>query len=540
MSQIIGIDFGTTNSVVSFFNNRSGRITALRPLLGSGVSGDTTIPTAVYYLDSDDFCIGEEALQRGVVNPRGLVTGFKVDLGQKKRYDVVTDKGDEIEISPGQATRHFFSKLIKMYEKKLAINDTADIKAVVTVPAKFTPAQKNLIKKEASGVLAQDTVIAAEPTAAAAKACYEKGISDRTVLIYDFGGGTFDVSVMEAKAKINSLSFTEIVTGGSKSLGGNDITAVIAQEIADEISSGYGLLLPTDDEKTGKYRILDQCDYEENRLSYDEYYKNMVKIFDYAEEMKLYFNNGGINETFDAPLLNFCIGNNRFEDIADLSFEKQEIDDLIRDKVEETIKITRRVFDSAKSNNADIDEIVLVGGSSHLSLVYEKLEKEFPNVEITISDDCENIISMGAVALAKNSLENIVQKTNCEYGIIGYHKNIPDCFVSMVGMGVTLPFTGSRVALLSYDNQTRLSIPIYEWDKLNYPKSTRRIHPGIEEIEEVQIDNLPPGLKKSDTQIKFTLTMNSDGSFDVSVEVLSGGNVIKADSMTVGKGSDLE
>lgn len=277
MGQTIGIDFGTTNTVVSF-KNKKGKIICLR-----GENNSKSIPTALYFLSKNDYVIGEKALKLADAANIEPIVSFKSHLEEKRfRYDVVCEDGGSFKLSAKKATTYFLSKIINSAQDRVikvfgAVDGYIE-KAIITVPAKFSTASKEEIRDAAIAAGLSDVEMTLEPTAAAAAAyqALEETNPVTTMLVYDFGGGTFDISVMQATKKENHIKYEQIYTAGDKELGGNDVTYLIACDILEKVNEAYDLDMEFDEDVSGLYRFIHQDSYDGD-LPYNLYRENVKK-----------------------------------------------------------------------------------------------------------------------------------------------------------------------------------------------------------------------------------------------------------------------
>lgn len=534
MGQTIGIDFGTTNTVVSYVNKK-GKIISLK----SRINNSVTIPSAVYYSSEDDYDIGEIAIQKSQLNPRGLVTSFKSDIASKTKRVVTLEDGSTMKISSKKVAQHFLNKVLLSIQDVLirafgAENGYIE-KAVITVPAKFSPTEKEQIKKSALKAGFKSVDLAYEPTSAAASYQNEINIqnnTDNTILVYDFGGGTFDVSVVKAIKKNDSIEYRELQTSGNKSLGGNDITIKIVEDIIEQVNGFFGLDLELDTDKKGLYRYFDR-DLYDGMLSYEYYYKNIYTITNCAETLKIALSQD--DEYTETIFIHLNGDVQPFE----VYYSKQEFEDIILDSINKTVDITKKIINDLNADNIKIDEVVLAGGSSNIQMIPSILQSK-TNLKVCPSDDFSTLISKGAVILNQNNCNKVTQITNNEYGIIVKDGRIFDKFEMLIPLNVKLPYTIKKSLFLNVDGQDSIEFKIYERDIQNYPKSTRLIHDGIELIDTVQINKLPKNLSKDNTRIDLNLTLNEDGSISVSADLCVDNKILSKSIFDINKESNLE
>ena len=529
MGKEIGIDFGTTNTVVSYVNKKG----SLRQLK---YDRKEIIPTIIYFKTEDEYYVGQKAndLLRANKNQAG-VTNFKPIIGEKTKIEIVPEEGEPFTMRPRKLAQLFLNKIVGGMQEKLfkefgPIDGCIDT-AVITVPAKFNSTEKENIRKAAKDAGLRMAKLAAEPTAAAIAYQNDLGIeegedSKNAVLVYDFGGGTFDVSVI---CKDNG-KFREIATDGDKELGGSNLTARIAENLLEAVNDEYGMELPFDPEEFDE-------DYHE--MPHATYVKNMIEINSAANNIK---------ETLsDAEhVIQDCTIIDTEGETQNYTFNygRKEIEKIIKADIKHTVDITSNAITEAKNQGVNISQVVLAGGSSNIPLVKELLEKEVSLENVVYSEDVSTLISRGAAVLAGKvqSLSDVTsQITNAQLGIAATEGIQYGKFQMIIPANAKLPCSGTRNFNLTNDGQTRLDITYYEYDVKNYPHAVRVDEQGMNEIDTLIIDNLPEGLKKDEVVVEVTFTAEADGSLDISAEVKdTQGNSIQAGEMSIAKESDLE
>lgn len=521
MGQAIGIDFGTTNTVVSYKNKRGN----LKQL---DYNGHILIPSVIYFKTKDNYLIGYSARNNLATNPAACVENFKSKLGERGfSYKVKAENGDAITILPRRAVKLFLSKIINDIEQKLfdefgTDNGVID-RVVITVPAKFNPTEIESIKKAAGDALNLKVRAVFEPTAAAVAAMEEDGEAVNKVLIYDLGGGTFDVSFIQRNSEKNK--FKNVVSpDGDKKLGGNLFTELLAEKLLDWANEEYGTEF--------KMNYFDE-DYGISELHYKQ---NLIAVRREANRVKEELSEVEVtNANF-----NFWTSEDNSED-ADIPVTRKEFEKIIKKKVVETVNKTYEAVTSPQAAAiGEIDKIVLAGGSSKIPLIKDLLSEKLDR-EVECSDEVSTLISRGAAILAQdmNQLDDIEQVTSFQIGISATEGLNYGKFQMIIPENVSLPYTNTRDFRLAQDNQRGLDIAYYEYDIKKYPKATRTENDGFQEIDVLHIE-LPEGLKKNNTTVRVTFAAEADGSLNLSAEILDGnGNKIDSGKLHVDKESDL-
>lgn len=521
MGKAIGIDLGTTNIVVSYFDKKN-KVKIFRE------KGEIIIPSALYLVSKTEYLIGENALSRGKVNPRSLITNFKYDMGENRKKVFIAENGDKVSLNSTQVARKVLEEVLNKVTKKI-IKDFPgeDIEqAVITVPAKFNPIQKDNTKKAAFEAGLQDVKLALESTAAAIAYADENDIKSK-ILIYDFGGGTFDVSLIEK----TSSGFREVVTPeGDRHLGGNLLTKRIADYLFDEIENELGLEMPKE---------RDEFDPEDYDFEYPEdiYVKNYIAVYNLAEKIKKDFNEtDNINETIQiqTPRKTGITLEN-----IDISLDYKTFCKIIESDINRTITIVDRVLKESNVDKNDIT-VILTGGSSLLKLVGVKLEEYFNKGIETFKT--ASLISEGACILTQkidgleiegNLPNDIGVKVNKKLGRVEFEPLLEAGTPEKNAEGI-------KDFELMEDNQKTLKVQLYERDKTNYPNAIKINDEGCTELDSLEI-NLPENLKKSDTLVRLKLNILKDGTLALNVSLHnSRGEKIYSENLEIERAGILE
>lgn len=530
MGKEIGIDFGTTNTVVSYVNKK-GRLRQLR------FDGSTLIPSVVYFKTKNEPIIGKKAKKLMELNKNQAgIASFKPKIGDKDfKYEVVAENGDEFKIKPRKVATIFLQAIIKSIQDKLvlefgAIEGCID-KTVLTVPAKFSSTDKESTRKAAKAAGFDMTKLAAEPTAAAI--AYKSDLGDDNgdddndaILVYDFGGGTFDVSVIQRQRG----TFREIATGGDKELGGNKLTSKLEELLLEKINDKYKLDMPLDEEEFFE---------DDNGINEEQYKKNISSIHDAANTIKEDLSD---EESVMQPI-NILLPGDKNE-VFETEVKREELEDCIRDDIEHSVEITKKIIEEAKAKDVEIGQIVLAGGSSNIPMVKEMLDEQLQQENIVYSDDVSTMISRGAAILAQklDNIDDVTQQlTNVQLGVAATEGMQFKKFQVIIPENTPLPCRRKRTFSLAKDGQRRLEIAYYEYDVKNYPGAVRVDEDGISEVDTLIIDNLPPDLDRDNTNVVVEFIAQKDGSLDINVDIEDkAGNKMKSDSLSISKGSDLE
>lgn len=535
MGQAIGIDFGTTNTVVSYMN-RAGNFKQLE------YNGSPIIPSVIYFKSKSDYVIGMRAKNFRITAPKSCVENFKSHLGDKKfSYKVTAANGETFEINPRKATNLFLNKVVEGVRDKLfkdfpTTEEGRIDRAVITVPAKFNPKEIEIIKSAAGNALnieKENIRLVYEPTAAAFAAQKDEGSSVNKVLIYDLGGGTFDVSLIRRDNERNK--FVPVTTAdGNKHLGGNLLTDLIAKKIMQWTNEE---LEDSDSEFT-----LSEKDYDEEEfpVTKNEYIQNIANVRITAEQIKEKLSE---TEEEDAEF-NFWISKNESRLIS-IPVTRKEVEKIIKKEIAETVDITcNTIFSPDAKAIGEIDRIVLAGGSSKIPLIREMLADKLQRDDIDCAPEVYSLISRGAAILAQNITlqedDEVEQVTNFQIGIAATSGMLFGKFEKIIPENEKLPYTATKDFNLSYDGQTQLDISYYEYDVKKYPNSKTINDDGFQEIDVLHVE-LPENLKKNNTIVRVEFKANTDGCLDITAQIFdTNGNKIKDDDvLKVNKESDL-
>ena len=528
MGKEIGIDFGTTTTEVSYID-KNGHSRAMK-LEG----GKDVIPTVLYFMSEDNWIIGKKASTMSRVHPEACVKNFKLYFTDPlKKYKVMAENGDEFVIKPIQAAQYYLNSLIQIIQPKLIKEfgekeGTID-KAVITAPALFDEFKRSAIKdallKAGSKAGFSDIKIATEPTAAAVAYQEENCDDGETILVYDFGGGTFDVSIIQKNGEI----YSEVDTDGDPALGGNLLTEQLAEVLwvncLDYVDREY----PFDEHEADHYS---EDDYDLERL---KFIRNRNAVFNAAEDIKIDF----LEEDEINVQIPFFFDNESDPALVDVTMNIEEFNDIILSDVERTIEITklvlRRAIESGKISK--IDQVVLAGGSSQLRLIKDLLaeEKDLKDL-VGNGEDSSTLISRGAAKLASIELK-VEEKTRFEIGTRVVKGTSLDEFEKIIDAGVQLPCTGEHTFYLNREGQEEVIIEYFEKDIKNYPNASSIDDEGINLVGKLIISGIP---KQEGLSLNVIFSIERDGTPTINAKIIDGnGDTVKADQLSVNKGGNL-
>ncbi|MBT2284356.1 molecular chaperone DnaK [Paenibacillus polymyxa] len=458
MSKVIGIDLGTTNSCVAVMEGGEAVVIP-------NPEGARTTPSVVGFKKDGERVVGETAKRQAITNPDRTIISIKRHMGTSHKETI-----DSKDYSPQEISAIILQKLKSDAEAYLGQTVT---QAVITVPAYFNDSQRQATKDAGKIAGLEVLRIVNEPTAAALAYGMEKS-EDQTILVYDLGGGTFDVSILE----LGDGFFEVKATSGDNQLGGDDFDQVIIDYLVSEFKKDQGIDLSKD--KAAVQRLKDAAEKAKKELS------------------------GVLTTTISLPFITVADG---VPQHLELNLSRAKFEEISAGLVERTLEPTRRALSDAGMTANDIDKIVLVGGSTRIPAVQEAIKK-LTGKEPHKGVNPDEVVALGAAVQAgvlTGDVKDVVllDVTPLSLGI----ETAGGVFTKMIERNTTIPTSKSQVFSTYADNQPSVEIHVLQGE--------REMAAGNKSLGRFMLGDIPPA-PRGVPQIEVSFDIDANGIVNVS------------------------
>ena len=466
MGKIIGIDLGTTNSEVAVIEGG-------RPTIIKSAEGQSYFPSVVAFTKDGELLVGEMAKRQAVVNPEGTVMRIKRKMGTKEKVKIHGK-----EYTPEQISAFILQKIKRDAEDFLGEKIS---EAVITVPAYFDDDQRQATKN--AGIIAGFDVkrIINEPTAAAlAYGLDKKG--EHKIAVYDFGGGTFDITIMEVGEGV----FEVLSTNGDTQLGGSDMDKALVDYIIDNFKKENGVDLSKDP-------------------------KALQRIYEAAENAKIELSSK-LQTEINLPYITVVDGEPKH---LEMKLSRAQLEQLIEPIIDKSFGPCKQALEDAKLKPEDIDHIVLVGGTTRIPLIRKKVEEFFGKAPERGVDPME-CVAVGA-AIQAGVLSGAIDKEIVLLDVTPLTLSVETLggvATPIISRNTTIPVRRSKIFTTAADNQTTVEIHVVQGERSMAAdnKSLGRFH----------LTGIPPA-PRGIPQIEVTFDIDVNGILNVSAKDLATG-----------------
>lgn len=505
MGKIIGIDLGTTNSCVSILDGDSAKVI-------ENAEGDRTTPSIIAYADEGEILVGQPAKRQAVTNPDNTLFAIKRLIGRRFKDDVVqkdikmvpykiveADNGDawvEVKgekLAAPQISAEILKKMKKTAEDYLGETVT---EAVVTVPAYFNDAQRQATKDAGKIAGLEVKRIINEPTAAALAYGMDKSKGDKTIAVYDLGGGTFDISIIEIAEVDGEHQFEVLSTNGDTFLGGEDFDLRLIEFLADEFKKDTGI------------------DLHNDPLA-------LQRLKEGAEKAKVELSSAQQTDVNLPYITADATGPKHLN----VKITRAKLESLVEELVQRSLEPCKIALQDSNLSASEIDEVILVGGQTRMPMVQEKVA-EFFGKEARKDVNPDEAVAMGAAiqgAVLAGDVKDVLllDVTPLTLGI----ETMGGVATPVIEKNTTIPTKKSQIFSTADDNQNAVTIHVVQGERKQAAQNK-----SLGRFDLAEIPPAPRGVP----QIEVTFDLDANGILNVSAQDKATGKqqsiVIKASS----------
>ncbi len=489
MGKIIGIDLGTTNSCVAIMDGPKARVL-------ENAEGDRTTPSIIAYTQDNETLVGQPAKRQAITNPKNTLFAIKRLIGRRFQdeevqrdkdimpYKIIeADNGDawlevkKQKIAPPQVSAEVLKKMKKTAEDYLGSSVT---EAVITVPAYFNDAQRQATKDAGRIAGLEVKRIINEPTAAALAYGLDKEVGNRTVAVYDLGGGTFDISIIEIDEVDGEKTFEVLATNGDTHLGGEDFDSRLINYLVEEFKKEQGIDLRSDP-------------------------LAMQRLKEAAEKAKIELSS---TQQTDANLP-YITANATGPKHMNIKVTRAKLESLVEDLITRSIETLKVALKDASLSVSEIQDVILVGGQTRMPMVQKKVA-EFFGKEPRKDVNPDEAVAVGAAVqggVLSGDVKDVLllDVTPLSLGI----ETMGSVMTPLITKNTTIPAKHSQVFSTAEDNQSAVTIHVLQGER-----KRARDNKSLGQFNLDGIQAAPRGL----AQIEVTFDIDADGILHVSAK----------------------